>query len=231
QAFQQAVAQGQTFSVATGDSGVDECGDGGTTPSWPAASQYVVAVAGTRVNTSGTNWLSESVWSDTGGSESSFEPQPSWQQGLFSGNHRGVADVAYPGDPSSGALVIVNGRTQQIGGTSLSATMFAGFWARVLATKGSDVGFAAPLLYALPSSDFHDITSGNNGGEQAGPGYDLASGLGSIIMSKAMSDLGGGSTPTPGNTPPSAGFTDSINGLSVSFADTSTDSDGSIASR
>lgn len=229
QIFQQAVAQGQTFSISTGDSGADECGNGGTTPSWPAASQYVVAVAGTRVNTSGTSWLSESVWSDTGGSESNFEPQPSWQNGLFSGNHRGVADVAYPGDPSSGALVIVNGQTEQIGGTSLSAPMFAGFWARVIATKGSNVGFAAPLLYALPASDFHDITSGNNGGEQAGSGYDLASGLGSIIMGQAMSDLGG-NTP-PGNNPPTASFTDSVSGLGVSFTDTSSDSDGSIASR
>lgn len=230
QAFQQAVAQGQTFSISTGDSGADECGDGGTTPSWPAASQYVVAVAGTRVNTSGTNWVSETVWTDTGGSESKFEPQPSWQNGLFNGSRRGVADVAYPGDPSSGALVIVNGGTQQIGGTSLSAPMFAGFWARVLAIKGSGVGFAAPLLYDLPSSDFHDITSGNNHGEQAGPGYDLASGLGSIIMGQAVDDLGGGTNP-PGNTPPTASFTDSIDGLSVSFTDTSSDSDGSIASR
>ncbi len=230
QAFQQAVAQGQTFSISTGDSGADECGDGGTTPSWPAASQYVVAVAGTRVNTSGTTWQSETVWSDTGGSESKFEPQPSWQQGLFNGSHRGVADVAYPGDPSSGAKVIVNGGYQQIGGTSLSAPMFAGFWARVLAVKGSNVGFAAPLLYDLPSSDFHDITSGNNGGEQAGAGYDLASGLGTIIMGQAMDDLGGGSNP-PGNTPPSASFTDSVDGLKVSFTDTSSDSDGSIASR
>ncbi len=230
QIFQQAIAQGQTFSISTGDSGADECGDGGTTPSWPAASQYVVAVAGTRVNTSGTSWIGESVWSDTGGSESNFEPQPSWQNGLFNGSHRGVADVAYPGDPSSGAQVIVNGRYEQIGGTSLSAPMFAGFWARVIATRGPDIGFAAPLLYALPASDFHDITSGNNGGEQAGSGYDLASGLGSIIMGQAMADLGGGTTP-PSNDPPSAGFTDSVDGLSVSFTDTSSDSDGSIASR
>ncbi|MBS0212858.1 MAG: xanthorhodopsin, partial [Proteobacteria bacterium] len=38
QAFSQGVAQGQTFSISTGDSGADECGNGGTTPSWPANS-------------------------------------------------------------------------------------------------------------------------------------------------------------------------------------------------
>src|SRR5262249_30682187 len=34
QILQQGVAQGQTFSISTGDFGADECGDGGTTPSW-----------------------------------------------------------------------------------------------------------------------------------------------------------------------------------------------------
>ncbi len=36
QIFTQAVAQGQTFSISTGDSGADECGNGGVVPSWPA---------------------------------------------------------------------------------------------------------------------------------------------------------------------------------------------------
>ncbi|TAM93911.1 MAG: xanthorhodopsin, partial [Rhodanobacteraceae bacterium] len=48
--FQQADAQGQTFSVSSGDSGSNECNQGGpkgTTPSWPASSPYVVAVGGT----------------------------------------------------------------------------------------------------------------------------------------------------------------------------------------
>ncbi|MGH8076340.1 MAG: M4 family metallopeptidase, partial [Lysobacter sp.] len=37
--------------------------------------------------------------------------------------------------------------------------------------------------------------------------------------------------PTTGNTPPVANFTSSVSGLTVAFTDTSTDSDGSIASR
>ena len=83
QAFQQAVAQGQTFSVSSGDSGADECGDGGITPSYPASSPYVVAVGGTTLNASTTTWTSEVVWNDlsanegaTGGSPSLFESQP-----------------------------------------------------------------------------------------------------------------------------------------------------------
>lgn len=227
QAFQQAVAQGQTFSISTGDSGADECGDGGTTPSWPAASQYVVAASGTTLNASTTTWNSATVWSDSGGSQSKFEPKPSWQNGLFSGNYRGVADIAYDADPNSGAKVYVNGSLQQIGGTSLSAPLFAGAWARVIAAKGTDVGFAAPLLYALPASDFHDITSGSNG-ISATVGYDLATGRGEPIISALIADIAGGSN--PGNNPPTANFTYSTSDLTATFSDSSSDSDGSIVS-
>ena len=37
---------------------------------------------------------------------------------------------------------------------------------------------ALPAIYQLPSSDFHDITSGSNGAYSARPGYDLVTGLG-----------------------------------------------------
>jgi xanthomonalisin len=228
QAFQQAIAQGQTFSVSSGDSGADECGDGGTTPSQPASSPYVVAVGGTTLNTSGTTWNGETVWSGTGGSPSTFEPQPSWQNGVVPGSTRGVPDIAFDGDPNSGAVIVVNGSSEQVGGTSLSAPIFAGVWARMLAIKGTGLGFAAPLLYQLPASDFHDVTSGNNGGESASAGWDFTTGRGSLIIANVANDLGGGGG---GNTPPVAGFGDSISGLTVSFTDSSSDSDGSIASR
>jgi len=52
--FQEADSEGMTFSISTGDSGADECGNGGTTPSWPADSEYVVAVGGTDLYTSGS---------------------------------------------------------------------------------------------------------------------------------------------------------------------------------
>lgn len=225
QSFQQADAQGQTFSISTGDSGADECGNGGTTPSWPAASQYVIAAAGTTLNASTTTWSSETVWNGSGGSQSTFEPKPSWQT-LWSGPRRGVADIAYDADPNSGSKVIVDGSTEQIGGTSLAAPLFAGAWARMIAAKGTSLGFAGPLIYQAPASAFHDITSGNNGGETAGPGYDLASGRGSVIMSQLLSSLGGGG----GNQPPVANFSFTTSGLTANFTDSSTDSDGTIAS-
>jgi xanthomonalisin len=231
--FRQAVAQGQTFSISTGDSGADECGDGGTTPSWPANSQYVVAAGGTTLNASTTTWSGETVWSGTGGSASLYEPMPSWQAGVGQNaghSTRGLPDIAFDADPNSGAKIIVNGRLQQWGGTSLSSPLFVGFWARMIAARGTGIGFAAPQLYQLAASNFHDVTSGNNDGESAAPGWDYTTGFGSVIMNQALDSLGGGGGGGTGNTPPTASFSDSASGLTVTFTNTSSDSDGSIAS-
>lgn len=224
QIFQAAIAQGQTFSISTGDSGADECGNGGITPSWPADSPYVVSVGGTLLDASTTTWNNETVWTLGGGSPSTFEPKPSWQDALVPGTKRGLPDIAFDGDPASGSNIVYYGGIQTWGGTSLSAPIFAGFWARVLAVKGTGIGFAAPLLYQLPSGDFHDITAGNNGGESAKAGYDFASGRGSLIFSKAIQHLG---MPSP----LVVSFTASSSGLVAKFTDTSTDSASTIVSR
>ena len=218
------VAQGQTFSFATGDTGADECpSDGLSTPipSWPAASQYVIAATGTTLTASTTTWSSETVWSNSGGSPSTFEPKPSWQSALVSGAHRGVADVAFDGNPNSGALIVVNGAIGEFGGTSLSAPLFAGMWARVIAVRGTGIGFAGPYIYALPAGDLHDVTSGSNGAETAGVGYDFASGRGSIILGNAINHIG-----APANSPPVANFGFVTNLLAVNFTDGSTDING-----
>ncbi len=219
QIFATAVAQGQTFAVATGNAGADECGNGTNTPHWPASSQYVVAVAGTTLDATTTTWASETVFHLSGGSESKFEPKPAWQT-LWNGTHRGAADVAFDADPASGADIINTGALATYGGTGLSAPIFAGMWARVIAVKGTGVGFAGPLIYALPVGDLHDITSGSNG-IAAGVGYDLASGRGSIKLSSAITHIGG-----TGNSPPVAHFSFVANGLTENFTDSSTDPNG-----
>ncbi|MFT3897757.1 MAG: protease pro-enzyme activation domain-containing protein [Thermomonas sp.] len=229
--LEQGIAQGQTFAFSTGDDGASKCFHTGRRDNgacWPAVSQYVVAVGGTRLDAStgaGATWNSETVWSGAGGQESTVEAKPGWQT-LWSGAHRAAPDVAFDADPSSGAKIYDGASQSQIGGTSLSAPMFVGFWSRVMQGKGN-LGFPAPLLYPLSASDFHDVTSGSNG-NAAGPGYDLASGRGSVIWSAAYAELGGGG---PGNQPPVASFTVRHRGLTVQVTDTSTDSDGTIASR
>lgn len=220
-------AQGQTFAIATGDNGANECfPTPGNPASWPANSPYVVAVSGTLLYASKTAWGREIVWTGSGGSPSKYEPKPLWQNMLVPGTKRGVADVAFDASPITGAHVVYNGGLIQVGGTSLAAPIFAGLWARVIATKGPGVGFAAPHLYALPASDFRDITYGSNG-IAATPGYDFASGRGSLILNAALNHIAS-STP---NAAPVANFGFSTLGLVARFNDSSTDSDGTIVSR
>ena len=189
QIFALGVAQGQTFSISTGDAGANECGSSprGSTPSYPASSPYVIAVSGTTLGTGASNsWAGETLWSKSGGSPSTLEPKPSWQ--TKGDSMRDVADVAFDGDPNSGAVIIVNGANAQYGGTSLSAPLFAAVWARMLAGHSS-LGFAGPHLYTVPTSVYHDITSGSNGAETATTGWDYASGFGSTIVTNLNSSL------------------------------------------
>ena len=192
--FQVAVAQGQTFSVSTGDSGADECGFGNPkdSASYPASSPWVVAVSGTTLRASDTTWARENVWIDAGGSPSSAEPAPSWQAPLTYGPFAGARgpDVAFDANPNSGAIYYVSayGGYIQVGGTSLAAPLFAGAWARIFQGNRS-LGFAAPHLYMLPASVLHDVRSGNNRGYIALPGWDWATGLGSFDVGGAAAAL------------------------------------------
>ncbi|MBC7404535.1 MAG: pre-peptidase C-terminal domain-containing protein [Cytophaga sp.] len=209
QIFQTAVAQGQTFSVSSGDSGAYECGGPGTSQSYPSVSPYVISVGGTLLNTNGSTWVSESVWACTtaatcqqsasggaGGGPSLTESAPSWQVNagvLGTSTMRGTPDIALDASPASGALVIVNGSNQQIGGTSLAAPLFTGFWARVQSMNNNSLAFPAAAMYqkaAANPSMFHDITSGSNGGYSAKTGWDYASGYGSLNMANFANVMG-----------------------------------------
>jgi subtilase family serine protease len=185
--FQLGIAQGQTFVVSTGDYGADECGDGGLdSASYPASSPYVVAVAGTTLNASATTYSRETEWIGSGGSPSSFEFAPDWQTDLTYGTYAGARgpDVAFDANPNTGAIYYNYGELVQVGGTSLSAPIFTGAWARLIANGAVDPMTAAgSQLYAMPTSFFHDITGGNNRGYITRRGWDWASGRGSLDLS------------------------------------------------
>jgi len=221
QIFQSAVSQGQMFSVSSGDSGAYECGaTAGKAQSYPAVSPYVMSIGGTTLSSSGGTWQGETVWSCTsasscqqsssggaGGGPSLTENAPSWQTAagvLGSSTKRGVPDISFDAAPSSGALVLVNGSNAQIGGTSLAAPLWAGFWTRIQAAHGNSLAFPAAAIYQGAASHpawFHDVTSGNQG-YAAATGWDYASGYGSVIISALSADLGSGTPPPPPPPPP-----------------------------
>ena len=194
QIFQLAIAQGQTVSVSSGDSGAKECGNPPGTAvgaSYPASSPYVIAVGGTTLFTDASgNYGGELVWSGTGGSPSLYEPKPSWQSGVVAGSYRGVPDIAFDADPYSGAIIVVNGQLQQYGGTSLASPLFVGGWARIQSANNARLGFPASWIYsrgAGQTTAFHDVTSGSNGGYSAAAGWDYTTGFGSFdVVATAM---------------------------------------------
>jgi subtilase family serine protease len=210
------------FSSTTGITYVASAGDyGSQNTGYPAFSSYVIGVGGTTITPadSSGDYGSEVVWNNTeagvgtGGAVSQYEPKPPYQSGIMlGGNMRDVPDVAFDADPNTGVFVYdsaVGGGTGYVyGGTSVGSPCWAAMIAiadqgRVLEGLGPMDGYSQtlPRLYSLPSSDFHDITSGNNGeygdgGYNAGPGYDLTTGLGTPVASSLVPDLAGGDTIT-----------------------------------
>jgi subtilase family serine protease len=189
------------FTTPTGHAGVTfvaSTGDGGAPGGYPAFSPNVLAVGGTKLTeNSSSNWVSETGWSGSGGGKSVYENEPSYQNGVQSTGKREMPDVAFDASPSSGVYVIDTyaGGAFQVGGTSLAAPCWAGLIAianqvRVSGGLGTLSGTQAQgILYGLPASDWHDITSGNNG-FAAGPGYDLVTGIGTPIANLLVPDLG-----------------------------------------
>ena len=188
------------FVASAGDSGAGVC--------WPSVLPSVLAVGGTTLAYTGGASRSETVWSRTGGGLSAFEAEPKYQKAvLVPGDPngarsaramRGVADVAFNADPSSGQYIVVTtpgaatAGWYSAGGTSLGAPQWAGMLAiasalRNLAGKTPLSVAQAPLyediaaVKGLYEGAFLDVTVGSDGSCaicRAGPGYDLPTGLG-----------------------------------------------------
>jgi subtilase family serine protease len=187
-------------------------GDSGAPPIYPSVSPNVLAVGGTSLSIK-TNrrtglpaYGGESGWSGSGGGPSSFETEPSWQQGVQQSGSRTSPDVAFDADPRTGVYVYDTygfGGGLQVGGTSFSAPAWAALLAivnqgRALQGKGT-LGNAQIAVYSLPATDFHDITTGNNG-YPAHAGYDYVTGLGTPKANLIARDLAAAANPTVAKT-------------------------------
>jgi hypothetical protein len=188
--------QGVTFLASTGDSGA-------LGVNYPALSANVVSVGGTSLLLGTDNsYLGESAWSGGGGGLSFIESQPGYQSGNVNGittQDRATPDVSMIADPQTGVLVIDTfaGGTFTVGGTSVATPMWGALIAIVnqgRAQRGQatldGVSQTLPMLYALPSTDFHDVTTGDNG-FAATNGYDLATGRGTPIANLLVPALAG----------------------------------------
>ena len=191
QIFQQYAVQGQSFFLASGDSGAFS-----TAVDEPADDPYITVVGGTTLTmTSAGDWSSETAWLTpasndplvgytpamaSGGGISLAYGIPAWQQGISmtanqgSTTMRNVPDVSMVADNINivwGNDLIGMSTDLPEAGTSLAAPLWAGLLAlanqRAAAKGQPPVGFVNPALYAIGKSTnyrscFHDITTGSN---------------------------------------------------------------------
>jgi PKD repeat protein len=195
--------------VATGDCGSSD-GTSGVSTDYPASDPSAVAVGGTYLSVSGSGvYESEVGWGgnssgasspgcqNQGGSGGGFSPfpRPYWQAGVgvpSSPSTRGVPDVS--ADASNGVTIVQFNDEESVGGTSLATPIWAGFAALADQFVGHDLGQLDPAVYTVLrgsnySTDFHDVTSGNNG-YSAGTGWDPVTGVGTPIVGLLVKDLG-----------------------------------------
>jgi subtilase family serine protease len=152
-------------------------------------------------------WNEPALGASTGGSPSLFFPVPSFQNGLGL-TTRTVPDISYNAAISGGVLVYSTALGAPtwfvVGGTSAGSPQWAGIiaLANQLSTDQGHgkLGFINPALYKLAessaySTDFHDITVGNNQqvgtpvGFAAKTGYDFATGWGTPNVSNLVPHL------------------------------------------
>ena len=176
-----------------------------------SADPNVISVGGTEI----TGSSSESAWNDasgsTGGGPSQYfrqptRPKPAWQAGLGvpDDGARDVPDVSLAASANSPgySVVVDRGGSTQLnvqGGTSFAAPIWAGLSKLIAQRAGVRLGNMNPGIYQLAragqaTNGFRDITVGDNGfngvtGFSAGPGYDLATGWGSIDIEEFVSAI------------------------------------------
>jgi pseudomonalisin len=133
------------------------------------------------------------LWSGGGGASSVYA-KPGWQlgPGVLPDGKRDVPDLSLSAAGHDGYLIYINGGLNVVGGTSAAAPAFAGIMALVVQSTATRQGNANAAFYNLASKQasggppvFHDVTTGNNSvpgvpGFYATPGYDSATGLGSL---------------------------------------------------
>jgi subtilase family serine protease len=176
---------------------------------WPASDPLVTSVGGTMldIGADGSRTSPDAAWGGQpgggagGGGRSTIFPRPAFQASVAGvvGDHRGVPDISLDAASSSGLITYGSfggGDGWSVGGgTSQASPLLAGIVALADQKAHGRVGYLDPLLYGTldhAADGIVDVTRGSNDlvdpggkpdpvpGYAAAPGYDLATGLGTI---------------------------------------------------
>ncbi len=152
------------------------------------------------------------IFGATGGAPSSVFTAPSYQWATSGISARTTSDVSFNASVYTATMIYLgflgaaNNGFYFFGGTSEASPSWAAITADLDQAMGTGLGLLNPTLYSLAANpttyvqDFHDVTVGNNAlnypneaapapGYQAGPGYDLPTGLGTPIVSGLLNSL------------------------------------------
>ena len=216
-ALTRAQANGTSAFDANGDLAGLECKGGQEWSAPPSADDVgldavasipeMTNVGGTTLSTDDSGgWLAEQAWFDaplsqgTAGGVSGLYTRPQWQAALTPSRGEGsrlAPDVAAVADPFTGVKIVFNQEVVAGGGTSLAAPVWAGITAvmdqYLLERDGRLLGDLNPLLYHVAEGArfpaFRDVTLGGNAVDNAGPGFDLVTGLGTPDFDNLVRDL------------------------------------------
>jgi subtilase family serine protease len=194
-AIKQGTAQGQRWHGSTGDSGqfTFQCSFS-VSVGTPSDIPIVAAIGGTSLQVdSNGNYVSESFWNNStgagGGGVSVVFKTPPWQKFVpnIVKSGRNSPDVSFAADPFTGEDIYVgaSGGFFTVGGTSLASPIFGACDVEMEQVFGRRFTNFFPRLYRHwlkqgYGTELHDITTGTPAGPLVpGPGYDLATGIGS----------------------------------------------------
>lgn len=207
-AFINANKRGVTVLASSGDAGATNpiSQDGSvlsTVPvnSWPSSDPLVTSIGGTQLHldAAGHKTSPDVTWNDgfgaSGGGVSQVFSRPAFQDGVSAivGAHRGTPDVSMSAAVDGAAIFYYSFDPAHVGwhlvgGTSEASPLFSGIVALTAQLAHRSLGNINQDLYTLNrvrASGIVDVTSGDNSfagvtGYPALPGYDMATGIGTV---------------------------------------------------
>lgn len=185
---------------------------------YPASSPFVTGVGGTEPVRDGAVIVDQQVWNTApqplnagGGATTSQFDRPEYQRGIDLPGGRLVPDLAFVAAPATfGPIPVCSNRgqcsLQIVGGTSATAPGLAAAVSELMdalapgeTAEPQQLGLLNPAIYALAEQPagrrvFMDVTTGDNdlygvGCCTAQPGYDAASGWGSVNFAELLNEL------------------------------------------